>query len=166
MTRLVRAWIVTTVVDGLFASALTVLAYDASAAALWRGVAATLLGPAALDGGTPTLLVGLLLHAGVALGWCVVFLALVLAWPWLRRIVRTPGGIVGVAAVYGPLVWVVMSFGVIPLLTGRPPSVTTRWWVQLFAHVPFVALPIVAMIGWDSDGRSRAGDVAPARGAR
>ena len=40
-----------------------------------------------------------------------------------------------------------MSLVVIPLLLHRPPSFTIRWWVQFFGHIPFVALPIVTMIG-------------------
>ena len=36
-----------------------------------------------------------------------------------------------------------MSLGVIPLATGKMPTLTFRWWVQVFAHVPFVALPLV-----------------------
>jgi hypothetical protein len=147
LSRLVRAWLLTTVVDGLFASALSVFAYQSTVAQLWQRVASTLLGPSALEGGTRTVLVGLLLHTGVALGWSTVFLALVMSWPWLRRVVAGPGGIFKVAAVYGPLIWVVMSLVIIPVLTGRPPVLTVRWWVQLLAHIPFVALPIVAMIG-------------------
>jgi hypothetical protein len=38
-----------------------------------------------------------------------------------------------------------MSLLVIPALTGRPPTIGARWWVQLVGHVFFVALPIVAM---------------------
>ena len=47
------------------------------------------------------------------------------------------------AAVYGPLIWLVMSLAVIPLATGRPPAFGFRWWVQVLAHVPFVSLPLV-----------------------
>jgi hypothetical protein len=25
------------------------------------------------------------------------------------------------------------------------PAITFRWWVQFFGHIPFVAVPIVAM---------------------
>jgi uncharacterized membrane protein YagU involved in acid resistance len=52
-----------------------------------------------------------------------------------------------VAAVYGPVIWLVMSLVVIPMLTHRPPAINIRWWVQLVGHVPFVALPIVTLIG-------------------
>jgi hypothetical protein len=87
------------------------------------------------------------MHVGVAFGWSAVFLLLVLSSSWLREILAEPSGVVAVAAVYGPLIWLVMSLAVIPLLTHRPPAFNFRWWVQLVGHVPFVALPIVATIG-------------------
>jgi hypothetical protein len=37
-----------------------------------------------------------------------------------------------------------MSLVVIPLLVHRPPTISYRWWVQFFGHIPFVAIPIVA----------------------
>jgi uncharacterized membrane protein YagU involved in acid resistance len=93
-----------------------------------------------------TVLVGLLMHAGVALAWSAVFLALVMSWPWLQRVVASPGGVLKVAVVYGPLIWLVMSLVIIPVLTGRPPVLTVRWWVQLLGHISFVALPIVSQV--------------------
>lgn len=143
--RLLPTWLVVAVVDGLFASALAVLAYGSTASRLWQGVAATVLGPAALAGGARTVGVGLLLHLGVALGWSAAFLAALGASDRLRRVVATPGGVAAVALVYGPAIWLAMSLVVIPLLTGRPPAVTARWWVQLLGHVPFVSLPIVVV---------------------
>ena len=161
LSRLVRAWLLTAVVDGVFASALNVLAYKSTVAQLWQRVASTLIGPSAFEGGTRTVLLGLLMHVGVALWWSAVFLALVMSWPQLRRVIATPGGIVGVATLYGPLVWLVMSLAVIPMLTGRPPMLTLRWWVQLVGHVPFVALPIVAMIGYRMNAPVRRGEARP-----
>jgi hypothetical protein len=161
LPRLLRAWLVTAVVDGLFSSALAVLAYGSTVARLWQRVASTLLGPSAFEGGAPTVLLGLVMHVGVALVWSALFLALVLAWPGLRRVVATPAGIAGVAAVYGPVVWIVMSFAVIPALTGQPPTPNARWWVQLVGHIPFVALPIVLLIGWPAQSAAR-----PAPGRR
>jgi hypothetical protein len=87
------------------------------------------------------------MHASVALVWTTVFLVLALLSPRLRRIVATPAGILGVSTLYGPVIWIVMSFVVITRLTGRLQPVGARWWIQLFAHIPFVALPIVATIG-------------------
>lgn len=54
LTRLVRAGLSTAVVDGLFSSVLSATLYDSSVARLWQGVASTLLGPKAFNGGTRT----------------------------------------------------------------------------------------------------------------
>ena len=147
LRTLLRAWLAIAVIDGIFATLLPVVAYGAPLGRVWQGVASTLLGPAAMQGGGRTMLVGLVMHAGVALAWTTVFVALALASPALRRIVERPAGIVAVSALYGPAIWMVMSFLVIPRLTGRAPAIDRRWWVQLVAHVPFVALPIVAVVG-------------------
>jgi len=101
-------------------------------------------------------------HAGVALGWSAVFLALYLSWPRLRRALASLGGVIAVAAVYGPAIWLVMSIAVIPLLTGRPPAFGFRWWVQLVGHIPFVGLPIVAMIGRPAGEQARHAGRTPA----
>lgn len=146
LSRLVRAGILTGVIDGLFSSVLSVVFYDSTVARVFQGVASTLLGRAALDGGSRTALVGVLMHFCVAFGWSAVFLLLATSWPWLRRLLTAPYGVVRVAALYGPFIWLVMSLAVIPLLLHRPPTINIRWWVQLIGHIPFVGLPIVASI--------------------
>ena len=143
----VRAWALIAVVDGIFATTLPVVAYGQPLGRVWKGVASVVLGPSAMQGGGETILVGLVMHAGVALVWTTVFLVLTLSSARLRRIIATPPGVLGIATLYGPAIWLVMSFLVIARFTGRPPAITARWWVQLFAHIPFVALPIVATIG-------------------
>jgi hypothetical protein len=146
IARLLRAGLLTAVTDGLFSSVLAAFFYGSTVTRLWQGVASVLLGAAAFEGGSRTAAIGVLMHVGVAFGWSAVFLLLVLSSSSLRDIVAEPYGVVAVAAVYGPLIWLVMSLAVIPLLTHRPPAINFRWWVQLVGHVPFVALPIVAMI--------------------
>ncbi len=141
--ELLPVWLVLTVWDGICATALGVLAYGSPAAGVWKGVASTVLGASAVDGGAGATAVGLGLHAMVALTWSAVFVAATRIWPALRRIIRTPGGALAVAAVYGPLIWLTMSLIVIPLATGRPPRGGPRWWVQVGAHIPFVSLPLV-----------------------
>jgi uncharacterized membrane protein YagU involved in acid resistance len=59
--------------------------------------------------------------------------------------------VLAAAAVYGPIVWMVMSLVVIPLLVHRPPSITPRWWIQLAGHIPFVALPMIWQIARGGD---------------
>jgi len=82
------------------------------------------------------------MHITVAFFWSGVFGLLVAQVPAVRRVLMSPLGVVKTAAVYGPFIWMVMSFAVIPTLTHRPPTVNFRWWVQFFGHVPFVAVPI------------------------
>jgi hypothetical protein len=146
VSRLVRAWLLTAIVDGLFSSALVVFAYRSTVTRLWQGVASVLLGPAAFKEGVRSVLIGLLLHCAVAFAWSAVFLAIYLSWPRLRRALTTPVGVVVVAGIYGPAIWLVMSLVVISSFTGRPTAINFRWWVQLVGHIPFVAIPIVATI--------------------
>ena len=146
LSRLVRAWLLTAVIDGLFSSVLSVAFSGSTVARLFQGVASTLLGKSALEGGTRTALVGLLMHFGVALGWSSVFLLLAMRSAWLRRVLGRPYGALRVASVYGPCIWMVMSLVFIPLLLNRPPTFNIRWWVQFFGHIPFVGLPITASI--------------------
>jgi hypothetical protein len=143
---LVRAWLVTAAVDFCFASALGVVAYHSTVARVWKGVASTVLGPAALTGGARAFATGVALHLSVALVWTSLFVALVASWPHLRTAIGSAGGVVAVAAIYGPIIWCVMSIVVIPSFTGRQPTFALRWWVQLPAHAAFVALPMVATI--------------------
>jgi uncharacterized membrane protein YagU involved in acid resistance len=91
-------------------------------------------------------MLGVLMHFGVAFGWSAVFL-LAMRLRWVRDILSSRYGMAKAAALYGPLIWTVMSLVVIPLLTHRPPTIGTRWWVQFFGHIPFVGLPIVATLG-------------------
>jgi len=145
-SRLLRAGLLTGIIDGLFSSILATLFYGSTATRLFQGVAATLLGREALEGGTPTALLGVLMHFGVAFGWSAVFLFLVERSSWIRGVLASRYGVVKVAALYGPFIWMVMSLAVIPLLVHRPPAISIRWWIQLIGHIPFVGLPIVASI--------------------
>jgi hypothetical protein len=87
---------------------------------------------------------GVLMHFGVAFGWSAVFLFLVMRSSWIRGLLSSRFGVVKVASLYGPFIWLVMSLAVIPLLVHRPPAITIRWWIQLIGHMPFVGMPIVA----------------------
>lgn len=147
MRRLIRAGVLTGIVDGLFSSVLSVAAYGSTVTELFQFVASTLIGPAAFDGGSRTALLGVALHFAVAFGWSAVFMLLFLRLKRVREVLASRYGLLKVAGVYGPFVWLVMSLVVIPLLVQRPPAITFRWWVQLIGHFPFVGLPIVASVG-------------------
>jgi len=136
-------WLVTAAWDFVCASALGVLAYHASFSRFWQGVASTALGPRALDMGAAGVAAGLALHLFVAFIWSALFVLALASSARLRRVVDRRAGAFVVACLYGPVIWLVMSLAVIPLATGRPPTFAFRWWVQIFAHVPFVTLPLV-----------------------
>ena len=136
-------WLVTAVWDFLCATLLSVLAYGSTFSRLWQGVASTVIGPAAMTMGARGVAAGLGLHVMVALVWSALFVLAVAWWPALRRAIVPAGGAIAVACAYGPVIWLVMSLVVIPMATGRPPAFGFRWWVQIFAHVPFVTVPLV-----------------------
>jgi hypothetical protein len=144
--RFVRAWLVTGLTDGLFSSVLAAFVYGSTVTRLWQGVASVPLGAGALDGGLRTVAIGLAIHFGVAFAWSAILLALVLASSWLRELLATPGGVITVAAIYGPIIWMTMSLVIVPLFTHRPAAINLRWWIQLVGHIPFVALPMVALL--------------------
>ena len=147
LSRVARAGILTGVTDGLFSSVLSVAFYHSTVQRLFQGVASTLLGAEAFSGGNLTFALGVLMHFGVAFGWSVVFLLIVGRAHWIRRLLNSPYGVVKVASLYGPFIWMVMSLAVIPVLLQRPPAINIRWLTQLIGHIPFVGIPIVASIG-------------------
>ena len=157
LPRLVRAGVLTGVVDGLFASAVSIGFQHSTVERLFQGIAATVVGPPAFSGGAGTAGIGLLMHFGVAFGWSAVFLFLVAPSPRTRAVLATPYGRLKVASLYGPAVWLVMSLMVIPLLLQRPPRLGALWWIELVGHIPFVGLPIVASIAGAAPRRAGTG---------
>lgn len=159
LPRLVRAGLLTGATDGLFSSVLATVFYHSTVTQLFQGVASTVLGKRAFEGGTPTALLGVFMHFGVAFGWSAVFLFLVTRSRRISDLLASRNGVPKVAALYGPFIWLVMSLVVIPVLLHRPPAINFRWWVQLIGHIPFVGLPIVASIArrpGDTTSSSRA----------
>ena len=142
LITLVRAGLLVAASDGTFATGLGILCFNSTFMRLWQGVAAVPLGREALDGGVWTMWFGLGLHVCVAFWWSGVFLFGAMRLEMVRRLLLSRHGVLKVASLYGPFIWLVMSLVVIPLFTKRPPSLTLRWWMQLIGHVPFVALPI------------------------
>ena len=162
VSRILAAGLLTALTDGAFSSVLSVAFYGSTVTRLFQGVAGVLIGREALNGGTPAALIGIAMHFGVAMAWSAIFALGVLRIGAVRRLLESPLGAVKVAVWYGPLVWTIMSLAVIPLMTGRPTAITSRWWTQWFGHMVFVGLPIAAVIrgGFSSGGatssRSRA----------
>lgn len=148
LLRFLRAGIATTIIDGLFSSILSVAAYDSTVSRLFQGVAATLVGNSSFDGGARTTALGMLMHCCIAFLWSAIFIFGLMRLAWIQRVLSSRFGVLKVASVYGPAVWLVMSLIVIPLLVHRPPNISIRWWVQLIGHFPFVGVPIVGSASW------------------
>lgn len=143
---LVRGGILLAVVDFLWAVALSVIYGDAPLSA-FRGVAAVVRAPAWMPDLEPTLTLGVVAHIGVALAWAALYVLLQRNVAWLQRASATRRGQFAIAAVYGPMIWVVMSRVVIPAMMGRAGPITSRWAVQLLGHVFFVGVPVVFGVG-------------------
>src|SRR5262245_65420625 len=94
LSRVARAGVLTGVIDALFSSVLSVAFYHSTVQRLFQGVASTLLGPEALNGGALTFAIGVLMHFGVAFGWSVVFLLVVRRAKWVRRLLNSPYGLI------------------------------------------------------------------------
>jgi len=146
LKKLLQAGLVTATTDFIFSSVLVKFFYHSTVTRLWQGVASVPLGPDALNGGLKTALIGVGIHICVAFAWTTVFLVLMTLIPSIERVAHARFGLITLAAIYGPLVWLTMSFLVIPSMTHRPPTINFRWWVQFFGHIPAVALPIVATL--------------------
>jgi hypothetical protein len=139
--------LLTAVIDGLFSSVLAQFFYGSTAARLFQGVAAVPLGSDAVTGGARSTAIGIGVHICVAFAWSAIFLFVFMRLGWIRRTLAEPYGVVKIAALYGPLVWLVMSFVIVPLFPPhRFPQNWTRWWIQVIGHAPFVGFPIVASI--------------------
>jgi hypothetical protein len=151
--RLLRAGLLTGISDFLFACFLSIVVYNSTFARLWQGVASVPLGRTALEGGARTVAIGILLHFTVAFTWSAVFLFLLMRSARVRQILASPHGVIKIAALYGPFIWMFMSMVLIPLFTHRPPNITLRWWVQLLGHIPFVATPMLWAIRRGTFGR-------------
>jgi hypothetical protein len=91
-SRLAEAGLLTGAVDGTWAIVLTLI-YGRSLTRLWQGIAATAFGDRMFDGGAPTVLLGVLMHFGVAFAWSALFLLLVTRSAWLRSVLDSPHGV-------------------------------------------------------------------------
>jgi uncharacterized membrane protein YagU involved in acid resistance len=147
LRRWLKAGSATAIVDFLFATCLSVFAYKSTFERLWQGVASVPFGAQAIGGGATWTAIGIATHIFVAFGWSLVFVLLVERWSWLQRQLLSPLGVLKVAAVYGPFIWVMMSMVFIPLTAQRPPAaVTVRWVIQTFGHIFFVATPMAWVV--------------------
>jgi uncharacterized membrane protein YagU involved in acid resistance len=103
------AWLVCGVLDLSSAFVDAKVNYDFGPVRLLQGVAASVLGPAAADGGLATAALGLAMHFCVAFTWTTIFYLLSRRFPVLLKW-AIPSGLV-----YGAVVFLVMYRVVFPL---------------------------------------------------
>jgi hypothetical protein len=145
--RLIRAGVLVSIVDGLFATTFGVFVRGVTATRMWQGVASVPLGPSAIGGGMTTVAAGLALHVFVAFTWSALLLLAVRRSYKLRAVIDSPYGVLKVAAVLGPMIWLVMSLLVIPSMTHKLPTFPPAYFGMLVGHIFFVGIPMVAGVG-------------------
>jgi hypothetical protein len=124
------------------------LAYGDAAMAAFRGVATVMTTPSWMPAIEPSLALGIAGHFGVALVWTSLYLVLQRNVPRIRRLSETRDGQLMIAALLGPLIWIVMSRVVIPTMMARAASaIGLRWATQLVGHIFFVGMPLVLGVG-------------------
>ena len=147
LPRLVRAGVLVSIIDGLFATAFGVFVRGVTPVRMWQGVASVPLGNAAIDGGMSMVAAGLALHVLVAFSWSALVLLAVQRSHKLRAVIDSPFGALKVASVLGPMIWLTMSLVVIPTMTHRMPAFTPAYFGMLVGHIVFVGLPMVLGVG-------------------
>ena len=144
LTAIIKTGLAVGVSDGIFASLTGMLIPPVvTPLRVFRGVASVLIGKQALDGGLPAGLLGIGMHFFVATFWSTLFVLAIRYSPTLRDAINSNAKALLVAALYGMGIWMFMSLVFIPAMVHRPPTITTKWWVQLFGHIPFVVGPMI-----------------------
>jgi hypothetical protein len=108
------------------------IAYGFPPARVLKGVAAGLLGRAAIEGGFATAALGLMMHFTMALTVATIFYALNRRFPLPRKL----WAVVAVGLFYGAAVFVVNNFATAPFLS---------WIRSLYLHTPVLFKP---PMGW------------------
>lgn len=135
--------LLTGIADGVFGIAqYTIAATPSPVARFFQAIAAVVLGKRPFHGGAPAVALGAVMHFGVAMFWAAVFALLFMRSRLIRETLASRGGAVKVAVVYGPVIWMIMSFVVISTLVGHLPTIGRSWWIEFFGHIFSAGLPI------------------------
>lgn len=148
LRRIAEATLVVALLDG--AAAVTLYAWIlhvTTPARIFQGIASALVGPAAFEGGLPMVLLGVLMHTGVALGWATIYAIAWSRWPALRALTGTTRGAVLAGIAYGPGVWLCMRFLILPLTHAYlQPVGSWRFLAMIGIHMAAVGTPIALLL--------------------
>jgi hypothetical protein len=141
--RVVRAGLLAATADAIFGIAQYMIAKIPSPVTrFFQGIASVLLGKRPPHGGMPAVGLGLAMHIAVGMFWAAFFALVVIRSSWVRERLKSPAGILIIAALYGPFIWMSMSLIVITPLVHHPPRLNQDWWIQFFGHMLSAGLPI------------------------
>lgn len=117
---------------------------DVAPSRVLQGVAAGLLGKDAFAGGMSAAMLGLLLHFAIMSVIATLFVLASRRWRWLVPARLLPA--IGVGAMYGIVVYLVMTYIVVPLSasTGGPPDLTA-FIRGVLIHIACVGIPIALL---------------------
>ncbi len=114
--------------------------------AIFQGIASVLIGEGAMSGGLTTASLGLAMHFCVALTWAAVYGVIYSRSGWLRSATRSTAGAVAAGFVFGPFVWLLMRFVVLPPLTETGPVHLGSFLLMVLVHMLCVGLPIASIV--------------------
>ena len=138
------------VLDGLFALIYYGWILGVKPIRIFQSVASGLLGNASFEGGTPTFLLGILLHFVVAACITAVYYAASLKLPVLINQAVVCGLIYGLVSYLG------MNYVVIPLSAVGPRSFSLPVFLTaIIAHALLVGLPIGLITRWSAKANKR-----------
>lgn len=132
---IVLGWLAVGVLDAIAAST-NAAVRGISPVRVWQYVASSLVGTESFERGATTVVIGLLFHFGVALGVAVGFYLLARMFPFVVRHSVVSG------AIYGIVVFFVMSYLIVPLTMVRQgPFSWSGMITGILIHIFFVGLP-------------------------
>jgi hypothetical protein len=129
------------VLDGLAAVLLHLVRGGRTPERIFNYIASGVFGPAAMTGGTPMVLAGIVFHLCIAMIWTAIFFFAARQFPVLRR------QILAAAVAYGIFVWIMMNKVVLPLSRvqlGGPPAWNS---ILIGASVLIVCIGLPAAVG-------------------
>jgi len=117
----------------------------ASPLVILQSIAAGLIGKAAFAGGMGTVALGACLHIFIACVMAAVYYLGCRRWPALYQRPAFFG------TVYGVLLYLAMTYVVLPLSRAAPLPFIPSWFVASIAsHILFVGIPIALLAGWSA----------------
>lgn len=130
----VIGWPVLGVLDAIAASA-NAATQGVSPVRVWQYVASSLVGPESYERGATTVMIGLLIHFGVALGVATGFYLLARLFPIVIRHAVASG------IIYGIVVFFLMSYVIVPMTQVRQGAFSWRGFISgILIHMFIVGL--------------------------